>query len=69
MVECVAKGERVVIEPDFSGHVGEEIGDAKEVMGRCGIKKQNAEGQVLLNFAKRVTMAMVNTYTRGKSIG
>ena len=52
----------LVIGADFNGHVGEgNRGDAN-VMGRYGDKARNAEGQMLVDFATIMEMAVVNTY-------
>ncbi|KAK3570504.1 hypothetical protein QTP86_020079 [Hemibagrus guttatus] len=62
VMECIPIGERVVIGADFNGHVGEgNRGDA-EVMGKFGVKERNLEGQMVVNFAKRMDIAVVNTY-------
>ncbi|MCJ8736391.1 hypothetical protein PDJAM_G00257960 [Pangasius djambal] len=51
----------MVIGADFNGHVGEgNTGD--EVMGKFGVKERNLEGQMVVDFAKRMDMAVVNTY-------
>ncbi|KAF7694071.1 hypothetical protein HF521_007824, partial [Silurus meridionalis] len=34
----------------------------EEVMGRYGFKERNVEGQMVVDFAKRMEMALVNTY-------
>ncbi|KAK3506867.1 hypothetical protein QTP70_030604 [Hemibagrus guttatus] len=34
----------------------------EEVMGKFGVKERNLEGQMLVDFAKRMDMAVVNTY-------
>ncbi|KAK3566707.1 hypothetical protein QTP86_004257 [Hemibagrus guttatus] len=45
-----------VIGADFNaGHVG-------EMMGKFGVKERNLEGQMVVDFAKRMDMAVVNTY-------
>ncbi|KAK3506978.1 hypothetical protein QTP70_033857, partial [Hemibagrus guttatus] len=62
VIESIPTGERVVIGADFNGHVGEgNIGD-EEVMGNFGVKERNLEGQMVVDFAKRMDMAVVNTY-------
>ncbi|KAK3511868.1 hypothetical protein QTP70_027470 [Hemibagrus guttatus] len=62
VMESIPTGERVVIGADFNGHVGEEnIGD-EEVMGKFGVKERNLEGQMVVDFAKRMDMGVVNTY-------
>ncbi|KAK3545335.1 hypothetical protein QTP70_004062 [Hemibagrus guttatus] len=49
-----------VIGADFNaGHVG-------EMMGKFGVKERNLEGQMVVDFAKRMDMAVVNTYFQKK---
>ncbi|XP_051791150.1 uncharacterized protein LOC127529918 [Erpetoichthys calabaricus] len=55
-------GQKVVIGADFNGHVGEGNSGDEEVIGRYGVKQRNEEGQRIVNFAKRMDMAVVNTY-------
>ena len=62
LMESVPKEERVVIGADFNGHVGEGNRGDEEVMGRYGIKERNGEGQMVVDFAKRMELAVVNTY-------
>lgn len=54
MVESFLKMERLVIRADFRGHArgGRRRGEGEEVLGRDGVKDRNAEGQMLVNFAK-----------------
>ncbi|MCJ8747587.1 hypothetical protein PDJAM_G00155240 [Pangasius djambal] len=47
---------------DFNGHVGEGNTGDEEVMGKFGVKERNLEGQMVVDFAKRMDMAVVNTY-------
>ncbi|MCJ8730702.1 hypothetical protein PDJAM_G00187490 [Pangasius djambal] len=62
VIESIPMGERVVIGADFNGHVGEgNTGD--EVMGKFGVKERNLEGQMIVDFAKRMDMAVVNTFS------
>ncbi|XP_065645283.1 uncharacterized protein LOC136075774 [Hydra vulgaris] len=58
--------ERMILGADFNGHVGEGNSDDEEVMGRYGVKERNTEGQVAVDFAKRIKMAVVNTYFKKK---
>ena len=52
----------LVIGADFNGHFREgNIGD-DNVMGRYGNKARNAERQMVVDFATRMEMAVVNTY-------
>ncbi|KAK3540495.1 hypothetical protein QTP70_032457 [Hemibagrus guttatus] len=61
-MESIPTGERVVIGADFNGHVGEGNRGDEEVMGKFGVKERNLEGQMVVDFAKRMDMAVVNTY-------
>ncbi|XP_051784559.1 craniofacial development protein 2-like [Erpetoichthys calabaricus] len=62
VMNSVPKGQKVVIGADFNGHVGEVNRGDEEVMGRYGVKERNEEGQRIVDFAKRMDMAVVNTY-------
>ncbi|KAK3552541.1 hypothetical protein QTP86_014452, partial [Hemibagrus guttatus] len=62
VMESIPTGERVVIGADFNGHVGEGNTGDEEVMGKFGVKERNLEGQMVVDFAKRMDMGMVNTY-------
>ncbi|MCJ8747404.1 hypothetical protein PDJAM_G00153150 [Pangasius djambal] len=62
VVESIPTGERVVIGADFNGHVDEGNTGDEEVMGKFGVKEKNLEGQMVVDFAKRMDMAVVNTY-------
>ncbi|KAK3523086.1 hypothetical protein QTP86_013134 [Hemibagrus guttatus] len=62
VIESIPTGERVVIGVDFNGHVGGGNRDDEEVMGKFGVKERNLEGQMVVDFAKRMDMAVVNTY-------
>ncbi|KAK3512632.1 hypothetical protein QTP70_018763 [Hemibagrus guttatus] len=64
VMESIPTGERVVIGADFNGHVGEGNTGDEEVMGKFGVKERNLEGQMVVDFAKRMDMAVVNTYFR-----
>ncbi|KAK3545181.1 hypothetical protein QTP70_001769 [Hemibagrus guttatus] len=62
VMESIPTGERVVIGADFNGHVGEGNRGDEEVMGKFGVRERNLEGQMVVDFAKRMDMAVVNTY-------
>ncbi len=62
VVVRIPKEERVVIGADFNGHVGEGNRGDEELMARYGIKERNVEGQMVVDFAKRMEMAVINTY-------
>ncbi|MCJ8736308.1 hypothetical protein PDJAM_G00258080 [Pangasius djambal] len=62
VIESIPTGERVVIGADFNGHVGEGNTGDEEVMAKFGVKEKNLEGQMVVDFAKRMDMAVVNPY-------
>ncbi|KAK3538861.1 hypothetical protein QTP86_018773, partial [Hemibagrus guttatus] len=62
VMESIPTGERVVIGADFNGHVGEGNTGDEEVMGKFGVKERSLEGQMVVDFAKRMDMGVVNTY-------
>ncbi|KAK3524775.1 hypothetical protein QTP86_004223 [Hemibagrus guttatus] len=59
MMESIPTGERVVIGADFNGHIGEGNRGDEEVMGKFGVKERNLEGQMVVDFAKRMDMVML----------
>ena len=66
MIESISKGERIVLGADLNEHVGEgNIGD-EEIMGRYGAGTRNKEGLMVVNFGKRMDVAIVNTYFKKK---
>ncbi|KAK3574702.1 hypothetical protein QTP86_015150, partial [Hemibagrus guttatus] len=58
VMESIPMGERVVIGADFNGHVGEGNTGDEEVMGKFGVKERNLEGQMVVDFAKRMDMGV-----------
>ncbi|KAF7701131.1 hypothetical protein C0J45_10358 [Silurus meridionalis] len=66
VVEGVPRNERLVIGVDFNSHVGEGNRGDEEVMSRYGFKERNVEGQMVVDFAKRMEMAVVNMYFKKK---
>ena len=61
-MQSILRDERVVIGADFNGHIGEGNRGDEEVLGRFGIQDRNAEGQMVVDFAKKMEMARVNTF-------
>ena len=59
MVESIPKEERVVIGADSNGHVGEGNTGNGYIMRRYGNKARNAEGQMVVDFATRMEMAVL----------
>ena len=66
LIESVLKQERIVLVADLNGHVGEgNIGDEK-IMGSHGARTRNKEVSMFVDFAKRMDLAIVNTYFKKK---
>ena len=66
LIENVSKQERIVLGADFYGHVGKRnIGD-EEIMGRYGAGTRNKEGSMVVDFAKRMNLAIINIYFKNK---
>ena len=61
-VEKIPKNERIVVGAHLNGHTGERNNDDKECMGRHGLGKRNNEGQAVVDFAKRMELAITTTY-------
>ena len=66
-VKKIPKNERIVVGADLNWHVGEGNNDDEKCMGRYGLGKRNNEGQVVVDFAKRMELAITNTYFVKKS--
>ena len=52
VMQSIPESERVVIGADFNGHVGEGNTGDERVMEKYGIQDRNAEGQMVVDFAK-----------------
>ena len=61
-VEKIPKNERIVVGADLNGHVGEGNNGNEECMSKHGLGKKNNEGQAVVDFAKRMELAITNTY-------
>ncbi|KAI5615915.1 hypothetical protein C0J50_8646 [Silurus asotus] len=66
VVDGVRRNERLLIGADFNGHVGEGNRGDEVVMSRYGLKERNVEVQMVVDFAKSMEMAVVNTYLKNK---
>ena len=62
LIESVSKQERIVLVADLNGHVGEGNIRHEEIMGRHGVETRNKEVSMVVDFAKRMDLAIVNTY-------
>ena len=66
LIESISKEKRIVLGADLNGHVSEgNIGD-EEIMGRYGAETRNNEGSMVVDFGKRMDLAIVNTYFKKK---
>ena len=62
----ISKEERIVLGADVNGHVSKgNIGD-EEIMGRYSAGTRNKEGSMVVDFGKRMDLAIVNTYFKKK---
>ena len=66
LIESMSKEERIVLGADLNGHVGEENIGNEEIMGRYGAGTRNKEGSMVVDFGKRMDLAIVNTYFKKK---
>ena len=60
-MQNIPRDETVVNSADSSGHVGKGNRGDEEVMGRFGFQDRNAEAQMVVDFAKTMEMAVVNS--------
>ncbi|XP_069981764.1 uncharacterized protein [Penaeus vannamei] len=65
LVQSITREERVVIGADLHGHVGEGNNGDEGVAGGYGVGERNAEGQMIVNFAKR-EMVIVSLEVKAK---
>ena len=66
LIESISKEESIVLGADLNGHVGKgNIGD-EEIMGRHAAVTRNKEGSMVVDFGKRMDLAIVNTYFKKK---
>ena len=66
-VEKISKNERIVVGADLNGHVREGNNGDEECMGRHELGKRNNVEQAVVYFAKRMEIAITNTYFVKKS--
>ena len=67
LIENISKEERIVLSADLNGHVGKgNIGD-EEIIGRYSAGTRNKEGLMVVDFGKRMDLAIVNTYFKKKN--
>ena len=67
LIKSVSKQKKIVLGADLNGHVGEgNIGD-EEIMGRYSTGTRNKKRSMVVDFAKRMDLAIVNTYFKKKN--
>ena len=66
LIESISTEERIVLGADLNGHVGEGNIGGEEIMGRYGAGTRNKEGSMVVDFGKRMDLAIVNTYFKKK---
>ena len=66
LIESVSKQKRIVLDADLNGHVGEENIGNEKIMVKYGTGTRNKEGSMVVNFAKRMNLAIVNIYFKKK---
>ena len=66
LIKSVSKQERIVLGSNLNEHVGEGNIGNEEIMGRYGVGTRNKEGSIVVDFAKRMYLAIVNTYFKKK---
>ena len=62
----IDSGERLLICGDLNGHVGSEIDGFEGVHGGFGFGKRNEEGEVILETADALNLAVLNTWFKRK---
>ena len=69
LIESISKEERIVLGADLNGHVGEGNIGNEEIMGRYSAGTRNKEGSMVVDFGKRMNLAIVNTYFKKMNTG
>ena len=67
LIESMSKEERIVLGADLNGHVGEENIGNEEIMGRYGAGTRNKEGSMVVDFGKRMDLAIVKIKIRNEN--
>ena len=66
LIGSVTKEERIVLGADLNGHVSKgNIGD-EEIMGRYGDGTRYKEGSMVVDFEKKMDLAIINIYFKKK---
>ena len=62
LIESISKEESIIFGADLNGHVGKGNIADEGIMGRYGAGTRNKEGSMVVDFGKRMDLAIVNTY-------
>ena len=66
MIESISKEERLVLRADLNGHVGKGNKGDEEIMERYGAGTRNKKESMVVDFGKRMDLAIVNIYFKKK---
>ena len=66
VVSGIDSGERLLICGDLNGYVGSEIDGFEGVHGGFGFGKRNVEGEMILETADALNLAVLNTWFKKK---
>ena len=66
LIESISKQEIIVLGADLNVNVGKGKIGAEEIMGRYSAGTRNKKGLMVVDFAKRMDLAVVNTYFKKK---
>ena len=66
LIEIVSKQETIVLGAHLNEHGGEGNMEDEEIMERYGAGTRNKEESMVMKFAKRMDLAIVNTYFKKK---
>ena len=66
LIKSILTEKRIVLGANLNGHVGEGNIEDKEIMGRDGAGTRNKEGSMVVDFGKRIDLAIVNIYFKKK---
>ena len=62
LIESTSKQERIVSGADLNGHKGKGNIEDEKIMGRYDAGTRNKEKSMIVDFAKRMDLAVVNPY-------
>ena len=66
LIESISKQEKIVLGADLNGHVGKGKIGAEEIMKRYSAGTTNKEVSMVVDFAKKMDLAVINTYFKKK---